>query len=58
MTFDVGANSGNTISVFVDVLDDLLVEGTESFTLSGAISTTIAAPGLHICRWWCYSVHR
>ena len=45
MTFDVGANSGNTISVFVDVLDDLLVEGTESFTLSGAISTTIAAPG-------------
>ena len=45
VTFDVGANDGNIISVFVDVLDDFLVEGTESFTLSGAISTTTAANG-------------
>ena len=45
VTFDVGANDGNTINVFVDVLDDLLVEGTECFTLAGAISTTTAAPG-------------
>ena len=45
VTFDIGANDGNVITVFVDVLDDLLVEGTESFTLSGAISTTTAAPG-------------
>ena len=43
--FGIGDNNGNTISVFVDVLDDLLVEGTETFTLSGAISTTKAAPG-------------
>ena len=43
--FGIGGNNGNTITVFVDVLDDLLVEGTESFTLSGAISTTTAAPG-------------
>ena len=45
VTFDLGANDGNTITVFVDVLDDLLVEGTETFTLSGAISTTTAASG-------------
>ena len=45
VTFDIGANNGNTITVFVDVLDDPLVEGTETFTLSGAISTTIAATG-------------
>ena len=45
VTFDLGANDGNTITVFVNVLDDLLVEGTECFTLSGAISTTTAAPG-------------
>ena len=45
VTFDIGANNGNTINVFVDVLDDLLVEGTECFTLSGSISTTTAAPG-------------
>ena len=44
VTFDIGANNGNTINVFVDVLDDLLVEGTECFTLAGAISNT-AAPG-------------
>ena len=45
VTFDIGANDGNTIIVFVDVLDDVLVEGTECFTLSGSISTTTAAPG-------------
>ena len=45
VTFAIGANDGNTISILVDVLDDLLVEGTECFTLSGAISTTTAAPG-------------
>ena len=45
ITFDAGANDGNTITVFVDALDDLLVEGTECFTLSGSISTTTAPPG-------------
>ena len=44
VTFDTGANDGNTITVFVDVLDDLLVEGTECFTLSGGIGSP-AAPG-------------
>ena len=33
------------MTVFVNVLDDLLVEGTECFTLSGSISITTAAPG-------------
>lgn len=40
VTFSQGATDGNVISVFVDVLDDLLVEGTEIFTLSG----NVAAP--------------
>ena len=43
VTFDIGANDGNTIIVFVDVLDDFLVEGTESFTLTGGIGNTAAA---------------
>ena len=43
MTFDIGANNGNTISVFIDVLDDLLVEGTECFTLSGSTASNQAA---------------
>ena len=42
--FVIGANDGNTITVLVDVLDDLLVEGTECFTLSGGIGSP-AAPG-------------
>ena len=37
VTFELGTNDGKTKTVFVDVLDDLLVEGTESFTLSGSI---------------------
>ena len=44
VTFDIGANDGNTINVLVDVLDDLLVEGTECFTLTGGIGSP-AAPG-------------
>ena len=43
VTFDSGANDGNTITVFVDVLDDLFVEGTESFTLSGSIGSPSAS---------------
>ena len=34
VTFDLGANDGNTITVFADVIDDLIIEGTESFSLS------------------------
>ena len=44
VTFELGANDGNTITVFVDILDDLFVEGTESFTLSGSIGSP-SAPG-------------
>ena len=40
ITFDIGANDGSTMTVFVD----LLVEGTECFTLSGSIGSP-AAPG-------------
>ena len=43
VTFELGANDGNTITVFVDVLDDLFVEGTESFTLSGSIGSPSAS---------------
>jgi len=39
-TFDLGANDGNTISLIVDILDDRVVEGTETFTLSGSVVTT------------------
>jgi len=38
VTFDLGSASGNTISLDVMVLDDL-VEGTESFTLSGRVGS-------------------
>ena len=34
VTFHLGANDGNTITVFADVFDDLIIEGAESFTLS------------------------
>ena len=43
-TFDSGSNDGNTISVFADVFDDNLVEGTESFT----VSVSITDPGTGI----------
>ena len=37
VTFDVGSADGNTISLDALVLDDRLVEGTESITLVGSI---------------------
>ena len=40
VTFDLGANDGNTISLIIDILDDRVVEGTETFTLSGSVVTT------------------
>jgi len=40
VTFDIGANDGNTISVPIIIQDDLLVEGTETFTLAGSVVTT------------------
>lgn len=38
VTFALGTNDGNVISAFVDILDDLLVEGTENFTLTGSVA--------------------
>ena len=43
VTFDVGASDGNTINLLINVLDDLLVEGRECFTLSGGIGSPAAA---------------
>ena len=40
VTFDIGANDGNTISVPINILDDMLVEGTETFTLTGSVVTS------------------
>ena len=38
VTFGVGSESGNGINIIVDILDDLLVEGTENFTLTGSVA--------------------
>ena len=43
VTFDNGASDGNTINLLINVLDDLLVEGRECFTLSGSIGSPAAA---------------
>ena len=43
VTFDQGANDDNSITVFIDVQDDFLVEGTETFTLSGGIGSPAAS---------------
>ena len=39
MTFVLGATTGNTQSVSIDIIDDALVEGTESFVVSGNVTT-------------------
>ena len=39
LSFQQGANDGNTITFFIDVLDDLLVEGTENIILSGSVES-------------------
>ena len=38
MTFDRGATTGNTQSASIDIIDDSLVEGTESFVVSGNVT--------------------
>ena len=43
VTFDIGASDGNVINLLINVLDDLLVEGRECFTLSGSIGSPAAA---------------
>ena len=40
VTFDSGGNGGNTISLPIIIQDDLPVEGTETFTLTGSVVTT------------------
>jgi len=40
VTFDAGANDGNTISIRIEIWDDLSVEGTERFTFTGSVVTT------------------
>ena len=38
MTFVQGATSGNTQSALIEINDDSLVEGTESFVVSGNVT--------------------
>ena len=38
MTFDQGATTGNTQSALIEINDDSLVEGTESFAISGNVT--------------------
>ena len=45
VTFDLGANDGTSMTVFVDVLDDLLVEETENIVLSGSVAAPASFVG-------------
>ena len=45
VTFDIGANDGARITIFVDILDDTLVEGTENFTLAGSVTPPASFSG-------------
>ena len=38
MTFDRGATTGNTQNVSIKIIDDSLVEETESFVVSGNVT--------------------
>ena len=38
LTFNVGAKDGTIKNITIDILDDDIVEGTESFTISGSAS--------------------
>ena len=44
VTFDLGSATLDPIPVFIDVFDDFLVEGTESFTVSASITD----PGMQV----------
>jgi len=39
VTFNQGATTGTTQSVSINIIDDSLVEGTESFVVSGSVKT-------------------
>ena len=45
MTFDWGATTGNTQNVSINIIDDSLVEGTESFVVSGNVTTPASFAG-------------
>ena len=45
MIFDPGANNGTTVTVIVDILDDLLVEGAENIVLSGRVPSPASFVG-------------
>ena len=45
VTFGIGANDGARITIFVDILDDTLVEGTENFTLTGSVAPPASFSG-------------
>lgn len=36
LTFDVGAEDNTVRNITIDILDDLVVEGIENFTISGS----------------------
>ena len=38
VTFDHGATTGNIRSALINIVDDSLVEGTESFVVSGSVT--------------------
>ena len=42
MTFVQGATTGNTQSTAINVIDDPLVEGTESFVVSGSVTAPVS----------------
>ena len=46
MTFHQGATTGNAQNASVEITDDSLVEGTESFVVSGDVTApTLFVPG-------------
>ena len=38
MTFDQGTTTGSTQNASIDIIDDSLVEGTESFVVTGSVT--------------------
>ena len=46
VTFDKGDTTGNTRSASIEIIDDFLLEGTESFVVSGNVtSPALFVPG-------------
>ena len=45
VTFGIGTNDGFIITIFASILDDPLVERTESFTLTGSVAPPASFSG-------------